>query len=279
MEDTRSRDYDSWNFGYTGKDWDFKCFDFDIVESGPLRVVVRAKYSFGLWEEKKPYYSTYLWHTPASDYPTSFLTQDFIFYADSPMIRCVLNADWWEDRKDLKISAETAISNPRAFYKVPFGKLERPVKRETPYEKARFEVPAITYADLVGDDGYSFALLNRSKHGYDVLNSRIRLTLLTSPTGLDVAKVPDTTADRGKHTIEYAFLPHKNNFNIENTAMAYERSLLVLTGGNAPTVELGKSVLNVSDENETITSVRILPNGKRFYRILEKNGMLKEKTE
>ena len=104
------------------------------------------------------------------------LTQDFIFYAGDPMIRCVLNADWWEDRKDLKLSAETGISNPRAFYKVPFGRLERPVKRETPYEKARFEVPAITYADLVGDDGYSFALLNRTKHGYDVLNGRVRLS-------------------------------------------------------------------------------------------------------
>ena len=154
--------------------------------------------------------------------------------------------------------------------------MERPTKRETPYEKARFEVPANTYADLVGDDGYSFALLNRSKHGYDVLNGRVRLTLLTSPTGLDVAKVPDTTADRGKHTIEYAFLPHKNDFDIEDTATAYERSLLVLRGGNDTAVELGKSLLDASDENGTITSVRIFKDGKKFYRILAKDGKIKE---
>ena len=274
LEDTKSRDYDSWNFGLTGKEWDAACFDFEVVEQGPARVVVRAKYSFGIWTEKKPYFGTYLWHTPAVDYPTSFLTQDFIFYANDPMIRVVLFADWWENGKDLKLSAETAVKNPRAFYKVPFGKLERPVKRDTSYEKARFEVPAITYSDLVGEDGYSFALLNRSKHGYDALDSRIRLTLLTSPTGADVAKVPDPTADRGKHTIEYAFLPHKNDLDLESIAMSYERGVMVLTGSDEPTLPLGKSLLEVSDESKTVTSVRLLPDGKRFYRTLGKDWKL-----
>jgi len=279
LEDTRSRDYDSWNFGFTGKEWNFKCFDFEVIEKGPVRVVVRAKYSFGIWTEKKPYFGTYLWHTPAVDYPTSFLTQDFIFYADDPMIRCVLFADWWENGKDLKLSAETAVKNPRAFYKVPFGRLERPVKRDTPYEKARFEVPAITYSDLVGDDGYSFALLNRTKHGYDVLDSRVRLTLLTSPTGSDVGKVPDATADRGKHTIEYAFLPHKNITDIDRIAMCYERGSMILRGGDKPTLPLGKTLLEASDEERTITCVRLLPDGKRFYRTLAKDGKLGSKIE
>ena len=274
LEDTRSRDYDSWNFGFTGKEWDMKCFDFEVVEAGPVRAVIRAKYSFGIWTEKKPYFGTYLWHTPAVDYPTSFLTQDFIIYAGDPMIRCSLFADWWENGKDLKLSAETGITAPRAFYKVPFGKLERPVKRDTPYEKARFEVPAITYADLVGEDGYSFALLNRSKHGYDTLDSRVRLTLLTSPTGADIAKVPDPTADRGKHTIEYAFLPHKTSDDIEDIAMSYERGTMVLMGTDSPAVPLGETLLDASDDKETITSVRLLADGKRCYRTLGKDGKL-----
>ncbi|MCR5484556.1 MAG: hypothetical protein K6F09_03080 [Clostridiales bacterium] len=279
LEDIKSRDYDSWNFGLTGKEWDMDCIGFEIVERGPVRAVVRAKYAFGIWTEKKPYYGTYLWHTPAVDYPTSFLTQDFIFYADDPMIRCVLHADWWENGKDLKLSAETDIKNPRAFYKVPFGRLERPVKRETPYEKARFEVPAMTYADLVGDDGYSFALLNRSKHGYDALDSRIRLTILTSPNGADIAKVPDPTADRGKHIIEYAFLPHRNDFDIERTAMSYERGSMLLKGGDEPAVKLDESLLDFSDDKKLITSVRIMPDGKLFYRSLDKDGKLYAETK
>ena len=274
LEDTLSRDYDSWNFGFTGKEWDFKCFECEVVEKGPVRVVVRAKYSFGIWTEKKPYFGTYLWHTPAVDYPTSFLTQDFIFYPGDPMIRCVLHADWWENGKDVKLSAETAIKDPRAFYKVPFGRLERPVKRETPYEKARFEVPAMTYADIVGEDGCCFALLNRSKHGYDTLNGRVRLTLLTSPSGSDVGKVPDNTADRGKHTIEYAFLPHTKEEDLEKVALSYERGVMVFEGSDTPAVKLGETLLDASTDEKLITSVRLLPDGTRFYRTLAKDGKL-----
>ena len=279
LEDTKSRDYDSWNFGFTGTEWDVKCIGFDIIERGPVRTVVRAKYSFGFWKEKKPYYGTYLWHTPAVDYPTSFLTQDFIFYANDPMIRCVLYADWWENRKDLKLSAQTNIKNPRAFYQVPFGQIERPVKRDTPYEKARFEVPAITYSDLVGSDGYSFALLNRSKHGYDVLDSRIRLTLLTSPNNFDIAKVPDSTADRGKHLIEYAFLPHRNDFDLEKAALDYERGVILLPGSDNPDIELGKTLLDKSDDEKMITSVRLTSDGKEKYRLWKKDGSLDSYTK
>ena len=135
-------------------------------------------------------------------------------------------------------------------------------------------MPAITYADLVGEDGYAFALLNRSKHGYDTLDGRVRLTLLTSPTGADVAKVPDPTADRGKHTIEYAFLPHRTDFDIEHVAMSYERGAMLFKGSDAPAVPLGKTLLDASDDKETITSVRLLPDGKRFYRTLAKDGKL-----
>lgn len=137
----------------------------------------------------------------------------------------------------------------------------------------------MTYADLVGDDGYSFALLNRSKHGYDALGSRIRLTLLTSPTGADIAKVPDPTADRGKHVIEYAFLPHRNDFDIENAAMCYERGCMILPGSDTPAVPLGETLLQASDDSRTVTSVRLLPDGKRFYRTLDKDGKLGSETK
>ena len=270
LEDTKSRDYDSWNLGLTGKEWDANFESFELLENGPARVVFRAKFSFVIWEEKKPYYGTYLWHTPGVKFPTSFFTEDYIFYPNDPMIRCVLNVDWWEDKKDLKLSAETAISDPHAFYQVPFGTLERSVKRETAFEKGRFEVPAQTYADIVGD-GYGFALLNRSKHGYDALDSRIRLTLLTSPSNPDIGKVPDSTADRGKHTIEYAFLPHKENEDFEQKALEYERGLIYLNGSKKANVQLGKSILKASTDEKLITSARLTDNQKIKYRAVLKN--------
>ena len=273
FEDTLSRDYDSWNFGFTGKEWDVNCESFELIEKGPVRAVFRAKFSFGNWIDKKPYFGVYLWHTPAVEYPTSFFTQDFIIYANDPMIRCEFFAEWWEDRKVLKLSAETNLENPRAFYQVPFGEIERPVKRETPYEKARFEVPAITYGDL-RNDSVGFALLNRSKHGYDTLGNRIRLTLLTSPFGEDKAKVPDPTADRGKHNFEFAFMPHALDADMKQIAEQYERSVLILKGSEKPNISLGKSLISNENIKDWIKSVRLLQNGKTEFRTLDKNGSI-----
>ena len=102
----------------------------------------------------------------------------------------------------------------------------------------------------------------------------MRLTLLTSPNGADIAKVPDPTADRGKHTIEYAFLPHRSDDGIEDVAMGYERGVMILQGSDAPCVTLGEMLLDCSDADKTVTSVRILPDGKLFYRTLGKDGKL-----
>ena len=272
LEDTLSRDYDSWNFGFTGKEWDVNCDSFEMIESGPVRAVFRAKYSFGVWQDKKPYFRVYLWHTPAVEYPTSFFTQDFIIYTDDPMVRCELSAEWWEDKKVLKVSAQTNLENPKAFYEVSFGELERPVKRETPYEKARFEVPANTYGDL-RIDNIGFALLNRSKHGYDTLNNRIRLTLLTSPYDSDKAKVSDITADRGKHKFEYAFLPHLNKSDLVNAAEIYERGIMILHGNEMPETSLGTSLISADTSND-IKSVRLLPDGSQEFRTIDEKGTI-----
>ncbi|MCQ2440733.1 MAG: hypothetical protein MJ076_02405 [Clostridia bacterium] len=256
LEDIKSRDYDTWNFGFTGKEWNVDCKSFEMIENGPVRVVFRAKYTFCNWEDKKPYYSTYLWHTPAVDYPTSFFTQDFIIYDNDPMVYCELFAEWWEDKKVLKVSAGTSIENARAFYQAPFSVVERPVKRETPYEKARFEVPGNTYADL-RNDKFGFALLNRSKHGYDALDSRISLTLLTSPYNGDKMKVPDSTADRGKHKFEYSFLPHINSFDLERFSEIYERNIMILSGDENPNIPLKKTLIDIADIQHYIRSIRL----------------------
>lgn len=267
LEDTLSRDYDTWNFGLTGTEWDVKCSSFEKIEDGPVRAVFRAKYNFGIWTDKRPYYNVYLYHTPAVDFPTSFFEQDFIIYAGDDVVRCVLRADWWEDKKVLKVSADTGFTDTRAFYSIPFGMIERPTRRETSYEKARFEVPAQYFGDL--RDGHSdraLAFLNRSKHGYDALGGRIRLSLLTSPWGEDKSKVSDPLADRGRHTIEYAFYPHTADVNLQKVAHEYEREAMVLWGSDKPAVKIGVCNLETDPDRVLVTSVRPGENGEILTR-------------
>ena len=55
---------------------------------------------------------------------------------------------------------------PKATYEIPYGSIERPTTRNNSWEKAKFEVPALRWADL-GDAEHGFSLINESKYGYD----------------------------------------------------------------------------------------------------------------
>ena len=94
---------------------------------------------------------------------------------------------------------------PFASYEIPYGTIERPTTQNNSYEKARFEVPAIRWADL-GDGKHGFSLLNDSKYGYDAKGNVLRLTLLRSPES------PDPNADQGEQDFVYALYPHASDW-------------------------------------------------------------------
>src|SRR6202007_2747255 len=104
----------------------------------------------------------------------------------------------------------------------PFGTIRRSTQWRDNWDSAKVEVPAQRWADLSQDD-YGVALLNKSKYGYDIKGNTIRLSLLRSP------KWPDPTADRGKHSIEYALLPHSGRLDPASApreAEGYTNSLI-----------------------------------------------------
>jgi alpha-mannosidase len=90
-----------------------------------------------------------------------------------------------------------------------------------------FEVCAQRWADL-GDGDYGVALMNDSKHGYDIHGSVMRLSLLRGPTH------PDPTADLGGHQFTYALMPHPGDFREAGVIEAAEdlNSPLLPANGN-----------------------------------------------
>ncbi|MBN2302118.1 MAG: alpha-mannosidase [Lentisphaerae bacterium] len=277
LEDGGSPDYKTWNLRLTGQEFKPQCTSFEQIEAGPVRVVFRAKYEFGLWEKKKPYFGEILWHTPGVEYPTSFFTQDFIIYADSNRIECVLEADWWEDDIILKVMAETSLKPSRALYSIPFGVIERPTKRTTPYEEARYEVPANGWAELSGPQA-GLAILNRSRHGYSALENQLGLTLLTSPSAEDTTRssVPDPLADRGRHRIEYAFYPHCGDYKaskLHRWSADYEHPAVVLYGNDKPNIPIGKDILRIDPDAMICTAVKPSENNRSIIvRVFEPYG-------
>jgi alpha-mannosidase len=111
------------------------------------------------------------------------------------------DVQWHEQHTLLKAAFPLAASGPVATYEIPYGTIGRPTTRNNSWEDAKFEVPALRWADL-GDTQHGLSLLNDSKYGYDAKGNMLRLTLLRSPTE------PDPLADQGEQHFAYSLYPH-----------------------------------------------------------------------
>ena len=113
----------------------------------------------------------------------------------------------------LKVAFPVNVHSNNATYEIPYGNIERPTHWNAISDWSRFEVPAQKWADLSEGD-YGISLLNDCKHGYDIKDNVIRLTLLKS------AVAPDPNADIGQHSFCYALHPHQGNWQNGNTVRA-----------------------------------------------------------
>jgi len=151
----------------------------EVVEQTELRTVVRVERKFG----------------------ASTISQRITLCAGSARIDFATEIDWHEDHKFLKVAFPVNVHAPRATYEIQYGHIERPTHYNTSWDMARFEVCAQKWADL-SESGYGVGLLNDCKHGYDIHDNVMRLSLLRAPNA------PDPMADRGRHEFTYALLPH-----------------------------------------------------------------------
>ena len=159
------KEYDAWNI-----DADFdqvftkldKADSVELIEKGPLRAVIRVTRT---WQSSK-------------------FVQDITLYNGVDHVDVVNDIDWHETHVLLKAAFPLAASSSKATYEIPYGSIERPTTRNNSWEDAKFEVPALRWADL-GDGQHGFSLINESKYGYDAKGNVLRLSLLRSPTWPD----------------------------------------------------------------------------------------------
>ncbi len=178
--------WDAWNIDsdFEKQHWDLdKADEVKLVESGPLRAVIRVKKHF----------------------QNSTFVQDITMYAGVPRVDVKMQVDWHEKHILLKVAFPLSVHSDQATFEIPYGSIERPTTRNTPAEQAKFEVPAQRWADL-SDAKHGFSLLNDSKYGYDVKGNVLRLSLLRSP------EWPDPHADEGHHEFTYSLYPHGGNW-------------------------------------------------------------------
>ncbi len=174
--------YDAWNIDADALDkmTPIRATDsVSLLEQGPLRGIVRVQRHWG--------HSTF--------------TQDVTLYAGMDRVDVRNDINWQETHVLLKAAFPLAASSAMATYEIPYGTIERPTTRGNSVDKAKFEVPALRWADL-GDGKHGFSLLNDSKYGYDAAGNVLRLSLLRSPT------YPDPNTDKGRQQFTYSLYPH-----------------------------------------------------------------------
>jgi len=200
----KPKQWDAWNI-----DADFikqhtdlvQADEVKLLEQSPLRAVIRVKKHF----------------------QNSTFEQDITMYAAVPRIDVNMRADWHEKHQLLKVAFPLKATNERATFEIPYGSIERPTTRRTPEEQAKFEVPALRWADL-SNATQGFSLLNDSKYGYDAKDNVLRLSLLRAP------EWPDPHADEGKHEFTYSLYPHAKDWKSAMTVhRGYELNYPLLT--------------------------------------------------
>ncbi len=142
----------------------------------------------------------------------SEFTQDYILQKNSAILKIKTQVNWQESYVLVKAAFSFNLTANYTSYEIPFGTIQRTNFPETPYEKAKWEVPALRWADLTDNSkNYGVSLLNDCKYGYDSQSDRLRLTLLKSP------RWPDPTCDIGYHEFTYAIYPHQGSWQQAKT--------------------------------------------------------------
>ncbi len=246
------KQYDAWNIDPGTLDGTMTPISnvdsIQLITDGPLRKTVRIQRT---WSK-------------------SHITQDISLDADSDIIRVDTTVDWHETHVLLKAAFPLAATSPKATFEIPYGSIERPTTRNNSFEKAKFEVPALRWADL-GDDKQGVSILNDSKYGYDALGNTLRLTLLRSPTW------PDPDADRGVQHFSYAIYPHAGTWKQADTVRrGYEfndpltaTQVFAHTGSLPPT----HSFAAVDEHNVILTAVKKAEDADALiFRMYESTG-------
>lgn len=139
--------------------------------------------------------------------------QDYILDFDSPVLEIANTVDWQE--RHVLVKAAFGAHNldaDFATYETACGAIARPTRPQTRRDRAKWEVPALGWADLTDRSGdFGVSILADCKHGYDATPSQLRLSLLRG------SEWPDPKADLGRHEFRYGIYPHAGDWKQAQT--------------------------------------------------------------
>ncbi len=174
--------HDTWSHAktfFTDEMARFSDAEVTVLENGPVRATVKV----------------------VSRYNDSTLTQYFSLTSGSDKLEVKAHADWHEKYKMLKMAWPMKVENPKAYYEIPFGVIERPADGE--------EEPGLMWTAVKGDNA-GYAIVNDNTYSSSVKDGTIYQTILRSPIYGDHGG-PRTEesefTDQGRINFRYTLMP------------------------------------------------------------------------
>jgi alpha-mannosidase len=181
------------------------CDGIEVVEQGPLLGAVRVTRTVG---------------------PSMFATT-YRLAAGSSRLDIGVDVDWHHDEHLLSLAVPLDVHAGEAVCDIQLGHVRRPTHASSSWDAAKFEVCAHRFVDLA-EPSFGVAVLNDGRYGHALQGDAVRVSLLRA------AKYPDPTADRGRHRVTIALLPHGPGLDdVLRAAEALNRPLRVVAGGRA----------------------------------------------
>ena len=231
-----------------------KAESIEITECSPVRAVLKVVRKFN----------------------KSTISQNIILYAGSRQLLFETEVDWQERDKVIKAAFDVNVLNTEATFEAAHGAIKRPTHRNSSFDAARFEQCAHKWADLSEGD-YGVSILNDCKYGYDILDSRMRITLLRAPT------TPDRYGDLGYHSFTYSYYPHAGTWQTGGTvkeAFALNCPLKAIPvcekNGTLPEIN---SYINCDNDDIVIDAVKQAQDGNGIIvRVYQSRRVRGERT-
>ena len=188
---------------------------------------------------------------------SSKIVQRICLYKDNPVVEIKSRILWRNKGVLVKHWFRTTAKAEKAWYDIPFGVIERSTKMETSWEKARFEVPAVRWADI-SDGEKGLAIIAPSRHGYSAIKGDIGLSIIRSPT------FPNPWSDLGEFEVVYYLYPHEGDYQkAEVPRIAREtifKPVAVVVDGVVNDVK----VLKMKPEKAIITAFKPSEDGEGY---------------
>jgi alpha-mannosidase len=233
-----------------------------LIESGPVRATIQVIRRLNETE----------------------IVQEYRLYCGERILEVRTKALWHGRRRLLRAIFPLHIRTHEGWAETAFGAVPRPTHRNTPWDRARFEVPGHRWLDL-SEPNYGITLITDSKYGYSIEGNVIGLSLLRAPI------YPDPFADEGSHEFSYALYPHAGDWRTSTVRIARNfnspLSCILLENGSSDSAQFVSPIRLTGDrlelsalkkaEDSDATILRLYePHGDRGQAVIESSSPLRE---